>query len=269
MSSPSRPQQPGPRGHAPRQQCPRAGCFSPGRWRVTSAEKGGDPLAGPGSATKARRRTQTAGMAGVGVWSLESGGTASGVSGPGAPERTSLTHSLPRQADPDSLSLQRSWASTPPTPHSEIPSGLSRLDHPLDTGADAWGTEGYPLNPLRSKAKASWHEPLFLPTVPSRRGPARGPQEPHGRHRAGGEGCRQEEQLRLGLAQRRGHVRPGPAQPRAPSGPRTAARGQVRRCGRLGRSGVTQDRQGSWRGAESHRTGRAPGGPTSLCTAES
>ena len=49
----------------------------------------------------------------MGGRSLESGGTASGVSGPGAPGRTSLTQSLPRQADPDSLSLQRSWASTP------------------------------------------------------------------------------------------------------------------------------------------------------------
>lgn len=67
----------------------------------------------------------------------------------------------PRQADPNSLSLQQSWASTPPpTPCSETPSGLSRLDHPLDGGADAQGTGSslgspYPLNPLRSKAKAS------------------------------------------------------------------------------------------------------------------
>ena len=233
VGSPSRPQQPGPRGRAPRQQGPRRGVSHPVAGELPVQRKEGTLSQARALPLRHNAERKTPRWRGSGQWSLESGGTASGVLGPGAPEHTSLTHSLPRQADPDSLSLQRSWDSTPPTPCSEIPSGLSRLDHPLDRGVDARGTGSslgspYPLNPLQSKAKAkaSWHEPLFLPTAPSRRGPACGPQEPHGCHWAGREGCRQEEQLRLGLAQRRGHVRPGPAQPRAPSGPRTA-RGQV------------------------------------------
>lgn len=190
--------------------------------------------------------------------SLESGGTASGVSGPGAPGRTSLTHSLPRQADPDSLSLQRSWASTP-QPRSEIPRGLSRLRRPLDHRAGAQGTGSslgspYPLNPLQSKAKAkpSQHEPLCLPTAPSRRGPAPGPRGPRGHHWAGGEGCRQEEQLRLRLARPQGHVRPAPTHPRGPGSqtPWTATATEV--VSWRSRTDMCPVWP-AWAGAESHR----------------